>query len=492
MAGKFLQAAYQVLDREKKPLDADEIVRIATELKILKTVGKTPGHTMRARLSDEIRQHGANSKFQRSGPNRFTLRDWGRFPEYHAQPFRKGVPNEVVACLPGTIQDEFGANTFGLAPISDEFLDYLANPEHLTFLDRRTAETTSKYKQIVAYVWLETSDGLVLTYTRGKYSSAHPTLLLGKTSVGFGGHVLAEDALGTTDSFDAFYIEKAAYREVGEELKGILPVSLETVGVIWDDSSYEGQKHVGIVLRGRLPSALDVTFKSTELSINTVQLQQVAEVWNSYHSMEFWSQLLLREFGSEDQPESRATIVPNKRPRDVSTIALVGEIASGKSTLCSALEERCSYEVVSASDCLKEILNLSMDSEHRRLDFQEQALTFINSTGGPAELANKIFERTNESEGRRVIVDGLRQLTTLLELKKLIPGLVVIYIECPRDVAYSNYKSRWSGATILNFAAVREHPVEADLPNFRYQADAILHNADSIEKVVDELTLWLE
>lgn len=489
MSGQFLRAAYQVLHVDHRPLTAVQIVAIATEKHLLWTRGKTPANTMRARLSDDIRSSGGASLFQRIGPNRFGLREWD-FPEYHARPFQRGIPDEITVCLPGTIQEILGAGGVGLSRDSDRLLSYLKDKQNLFYLDRQTAETTTRYKQLIAYVWLETEDGLVLSYTRGKYSSAHRTLLLGRRSVGFGGHVLKQDAENLFAVHDGG-LEQAAMREIGEELRGLPITRVTPVGVIWDDSSFEGQKHIGVVMVGHLPHSSLMPNRPGELSINQLRLLTKAQLWDAYHAMEFWSQLLIREFASECRPNIISTIVPARRPRRLKYVAFVGEIANGKSSIAAALVRRCRFSVVSASAALRRILGVAEMPEENRLKFQALALDFINSDDGPKQLAAAIAADAEHSEGDLVIIDGIRQRTTLTALREFMPGLIVIYIDCPRDLAYKNYRSRLSDASVLQFAAVREHPVEADLPLFRFESDAILTNADTPEKTLDVLVNWL-
>lgn len=489
MSGRFLRIAFEILDSENRPLTAAQIVDIAAMRSILRTKGKTPANTMRARLSDDIRAQADKSLFQRIGPNRFGLREWD-FAEYHARPFQKSIPDEITVCVPGTIQEILGAGGVGYSPISDGLLLFLKRRQNLFFIDRQTAETTSKYKQLIAYVWLETEDGLVLTYTRGKYSSAHRTLLLGRRSVGFGGHVLQQDTESLFSEIDGG-LEQAAMREIAEELGGILPEAITPIGVIWDDSSFEGQKHIGVVMRGRLPHSTRIPNRSGELSINELRLLSKKELWNTFHAMEFWSQLLIKEMANEYRPLNISSIVPSRRPKRMGHIAFVGEIANGKTWLSSALTQAIGYRVVSASAVLRRILGVGDMPEEGRLKFQTIALRFIKSESGPDKLAEGIVSEINQLSGDVVIIDGIRQLTTLAALRKLIPDLIVIYIDCPRDLAYRNYCTRLPGASAIQFAAVREHQVEADLPLFRFESDAILNNADELEKSLTLLVKWL-
>lgn len=489
MSGRFVRAAFRVLDQEQKPLTPEQIVRIATDQGFLNSSGKTPVHTMRARLSDEIRRAGAGSEFLRTGSNRFGLRSWG-FTEHHARPFTRELPDETTVCVPGTIESPMELNGVGFSSDIERVLAVCRDRPRLSFIPRRTAEMTTRYRQLIAYAWLETSDGFVLSYTRGKYSSAHRTLLLGKRSVGFGGHVLAEDADGLFGADDGG-LEQAGLREIGEELGHAAPRELRPAGVIWDDTSSEGQKHIGVVMVGRLEHSSRVPVRSNELSINELRLLSREELWGHFHTMEFWSQLLIRQFADASRPTNISTVVPKRRPRDVKHIALVGEIANGKSQLGEGLVRKLGYRIVSASGSLRRLLGVGEFAESSRLEFQSQALRFINTADGPSRLAQEIAAEARHAGDGPVVIDGIRQLTTLGALRELLPNIVVVYVDCPRDLAFQNYRSRLEGVSALQFAAVREHAVESDLPLFRFESDAIICNADSFERSMDAFIRWL-
>lgn len=71
-------------------------------------------------------------------------------------------------------------------------------------------------------------------------------------------------------------------------------------------------------------------------------------------------------------------------------------------------------------------------------------------------------------------------------------SLVILYVDCPRDLAYHNYrKSSGRNASLHEFAKVREHPVELELPLLKYDADAFLYNADLESDAVEVLMQWL-
>lgn len=119
-------------------------------------------------------------------------------------------------------------------------------------LPRTQAELTEDYKQVIAYVLVRRGDDF-LAYRRGVYNRT-ADMLRGADCIGFGGHVSEDDhSLLSTD--DAGILEAAA-RELSEELK--LPAAdldrlkrrdgLRVAGIINDDSSSVGRRHLAVVL----------------------------------------------------------------------------------------------------------------------------------------------------------------------------------------------------------------------------------------------------
>ena len=127
---EFLTAAELILRRYQKPLEVNDIVAKALEENILKSKGKTPENTMRARLSEHIRTEGSNSLFIRVGRNKFALREGG-FQEYLAEPFTKKT-NEYVICIKQEKIDELG-RFFGYSSNYKPYLEIFKNPKNIVF-----------------------------------------------------------------------------------------------------------------------------------------------------------------------------------------------------------------------------------------------------------------------------------------------------------------------------------------------------------------------
>ncbi|MEO8288218.1 MAG: HTH domain-containing protein [Chloroflexota bacterium] len=83
-----IDAAEKVLHDEGRPMRPVEIADRMIQQGLWQTAGSTPGATIDARISVDIRDHGDTSRFQRTERGVFALRSWG-LNEYVAKPFRK-------------------------------------------------------------------------------------------------------------------------------------------------------------------------------------------------------------------------------------------------------------------------------------------------------------------------------------------------------------------------------------------------------------------
>lgn len=486
--GDFLTAAEQLLKEIGKPLSTHELARLCIEKKLLSSEGRTPPNTMRARLSEELRKHGATSNFQRVGKNRFALREW-KLKEYIAPQFTKDVSIENVVCLDSRNLIFKNNEINGIFSISESLKNVLFNRDNLTVFKRELAEKNTNYKQLIAYVMLKSKDGKILTYIRGKYSSAHKTLLRGRHSLGFGGHVLDEDIYDLFSIKDAGVIN-AAIREVSEELKGFQPLDCNIISVIHDSTSSEGYKHMAVVIESFLPENFNYSKYKKELSINGIQLQTPGELWSSFHLFEYWSQLIIKDRFIAYRPKHISTIYPSKPPKNSKTIILVGEIASGKTSILQTLSSKFGYHYISARQCLVEILNIPDFENRNRTEFQEKAQRLITDKNGPNILAKKIFDKV---ENKTIsLIDGIRNVSTIKELKSILGDCTIVYIDCPRDKALLNFTSRSKEENAsVAFVNAREHPTELELPLILEEADAILYNADSLDVTIEIFSNWL-
>jgi predicted NUDIX family phosphoesterase/dephospho-CoA kinase len=486
MPQTFLEIAEIILREANKPLKPDEIFQMAVKTGRLTSNGKTPAFSMKARISTEIRKNGFNSKFMRFSPNRFALREFG-LKEHISQPFKKNIPKEIITCISQDKLDPI-KNNFGFFTELDDLLNILSNESNFSFIDRKDAEKNTDYKQLISYVLLTNSNQEILTYKRGSYSNAH-SMIKGSTCLGFGGHVQDLDNIklfskGFGGVFDT------AEREVSEELKGIIPKELEIIGYINDESSPEGVKHLGVVLKGTIPEDFNIKLVGKELSVNGLTFMTVLQLWEHFYEFEFWSHLIIRKFYSSSLTINPVVIKPPRFNILSNVIVFVGEIASGKTIICEILSQKLSFNHISTRKCVAKLIGLEDFGIKDRTDFQKKAEVFINKREGPYLLADEIQKNIKKSE-KISVIDGIRHLETLKELKKLHPNLIVIYIESTRDDSFRNYCTRSKGkANIHQFREVRHHPVEEEIQQIKYEADAYIFNGGNEEQLFDAFINW--
>lgn len=481
----FIEIAELILKETKRPLKSDEIVLYASNNGLLVSKGKTPAFSMKARISTDIRENGFDSKFMRVGPNRYALREFG-LKEHLSLPFKKKIPDETITCLE---QNKLGkiSGYFGISTNTSLLKSILANT-NLSFIKRIEAESNNNFKQLISYVLLSNNKSEILTYKRGAYSNA-ADMLKGSTCLGFGGHVQEMDTLNI---FSKGYagVYDTAEREVFEELKGVLPTTLEIIGYINDDSSPEGVKHLGIVLKGCIPDSFNIKEIGKELSVNGLKFMTANELWDHFYDFEFWSQLLIRKLFKSSLLNNPVVIKPTKFNLLSNVLVFVGEIASGKTILCEILSQRLGFHHISTRKCVAKLIEMKDFGIENRFEFQKKAELFIKKKNGPKLLAAEIKKLIDQNDGINII-DGIRHLDTLKELKKFYPELTVFYVDSTRDDAFRNYIIRSVGnSDLAQFREVRIHPVEKEIQMIKYEADAYIFNGGNKNQLFDAFIKW--
>jgi predicted NUDIX family phosphoesterase len=123
---------------------------------------------------------------------------------------------------------------------------------HPRWLAKAEAELDPTHKQIIPYLVVQFARAgwrFVLTYRRGPVGSERR--LTGLSSLGVGGHVEPEDGPDIEGGSVRGVIERAARRELAEELgvaRGKADAwPLEWVGLVNDESTSVGRVHLGLV-----------------------------------------------------------------------------------------------------------------------------------------------------------------------------------------------------------------------------------------------------
>jgi predicted NUDIX family phosphoesterase len=289
LIGIFLDSAYKVLARERRPLSVQEITEIALQEHFLSTDGATPWQTMKAKLSVDILQHRERSLFMRSDKAKFALREWSHaYKEHIADRYQKALFDEDIVVFPS---ESLRTYVPSVGVYSGSF-DHDALLSECFPMRRREAEEDISVIQLVS-VFLVRYDGRLLTYKRTK--RLPESRLHGYYSVAFGGHLNPDDVLHLFNIFDASQAHAWLVRELHEELrigKGHLG-EIAYRGLLYDDSREVSKQHLGLVY--------DVNLKSEQYTIGErgflmdSKFETIDEICARIDQFENWSVMLVRE-----------------------------------------------------------------------------------------------------------------------------------------------------------------------------------------------------
>ena len=489
MKSEFLIVAKKLMETERRPMSPKELIDLGQTRQLFsdKIAGQTPPQTMKAKLSVHIRRFGERSLFVRTAPGRFYLRHLldGPCEPFEAKPIVPPESTERVLVYKTAELDRLttwqGLKT-SWKSVSRRIFSQLAAHARPRF----DVEEDSDYTQILTYV-LVTKGDAVLTYRRGTYNRTEQ-YLRGSFCTGFGGHVIETD-------FDLFHmgtegILESAARELMEELR--LPrldverlrrhQGLEIIGIINDDSSGVGRRHLAYVVNYAVST--DSYWGSPERGEKAItQLRWVSgsdtaplSLWN----FEYWSQLCLRKLRPQlvrARPAYR--LVRHRRLRPPHIICVIGPVGSGKTIATDVLKNDFGYREVNSGRVLAGILNVPPVPQTPRPEFQERAWQFISKATGPSELGCRIAKVASQIKSDRIVIDGIRQRRTLESLQTMCGDrkIGIVFVQTPADLAFKFFVDRMSqGATMSDFLAARDAPVEQEVDSLISKADAVLYN----------------
>ena len=499
-----LRSEFRVVARElflkyHEPMSARRLTDLGLDERLFsdRLAGRTPWQTMKAKLSVHIRRRGEASVFVRTAPGEFYLRSLleGASPWYEAPPLRAPDAREQVAVVPVTVLDDVGRFQ-GIRSDFQRHFDALLRSGHVTTVDRLDAERREDVKQVLTYILVRRGDR-VLAFKRGVFNRVEE-MLRGARCIGFGGHVRSTDV--NLFSGDEAGVRESALREMAEELETARSGSaellsrFEVVGLLNDDSSAVGRRHLAVVLSCDVSDLQEWSKpRRGEKSITQLGWIDPTDKQPPLHEFEYWSQLCLRTYFGDAVATSPDFVVRRRsKLRVPNVLCVTGEIGSGKSEAARVIASEFGYEMINSGEILAELLGLPPVPDTPREEFHEAAWQFILHRRGPGRLARAISDHVAEAPGPSVI-DGLRQLRTFEELRVHLGSSVgLVFVHTPPDVAYDLYCSREAKDLVppLDFFALRDSPVEREVRDFIGLADAVVYNwagRDSYHDVVRRL-----
>jgi predicted NUDIX family phosphoesterase len=513
-----------VLRAANSPLRAREIVERGIERGLFgdHILGLTPEKSMQARLSLDIKHLRECSRFMRVARGRFVLRTrvakadraaqeteghLNSITEYIAETRKLKMPSEKVLCTP----ERHYAPILTFQGIDGDFDAVLPRLfKDILYVDREQAEERNDVKQFITYVVVQCGHRL-LSFRRSFISRA-AEFLRGAKCLGFGGHVSAAD----NDIFSSadYGLETCARRELSEELalrygaeqemtrfyastSLFRGAPLECLGVLNDDSSEVGRRHLAVVYRAWITDwKIGQLLEKGESSVNTLNWIDLTKNRIDITEYEYWSQLCLRRFFSSNVvSEPVIKHISLRMTQRARTLVVAGRVGSGKSEVSRFLARRLNADVVNSGVELQHLMGAPPIHEIGREEFQRRAEQFIRSPNGPERLAHRIAAAVVAASAERVVVDGVRQPETYDALSAQLEGLTaLLYVHTPPDIAYEMYRLRESPGTLdvtyRDFLKVFDAPVEADLTTLGRSAQTYIYNflgIDALRRLLDRL-----
>jgi predicted NUDIX family phosphoesterase len=293
--GSFLDAAYTVLTLAGRPLTANELVDRASSLGLLHTTGRTPERTMAARLSENLHQEGARSKFMRTMPAVYALREWeNRILEYRHPAKTISQFDEDVLVFPADSLSQYIDRPGSLT----RSVDWESLVREIRVMRRSEAEQTFSVIQLVSFFVVE-SGSKFFTYMRG--ARLPESRLHGEFSIGIGGHLGPEDQAPLFNFLDPRHGEALMLRELFEELE-IHWSNIETIsfaGALYDNSRPVSRQHLALVYT--------VTTNTTAIRIaepgflHRGRFETIGEVLDHVDDFENWSQIVINFIRAGEQ-----------------------------------------------------------------------------------------------------------------------------------------------------------------------------------------------
>lgn len=189
----------------------------------------------------------------------------------------------------------------GLNPLSlEEFI--AAAQSSLIIGERDALEVDEAFRQLLPYVVL-TQVGpddktRFFVYQRGK--GVGEGRLLGKVSIGLGGHIDLADVVHEQSIIDlTATIGSAMSRELQEEVEFSNPtaetpadsdMNIFSVGTLIDNTDTVGRVHVGLVLNAQMGEG--VVAKCTEEELTTLSMMTPQELLDSGLPLENWTRII--------------------------------------------------------------------------------------------------------------------------------------------------------------------------------------------------------
>jgi len=196
--------------------------------------------------------------------------------------------HEEVLVFQDHILDDLGRPK-GFDPLrTNDYLNLILEFGNVHFMRRDHAEENPKFRQLIPYCLLNYEDKL-LSYERTKKGGEKR--LHSRRSLGIGGHINPIDLDGEIPKYIDVY-QRALQRELDEEIIIEDSFTIDTIGVICNDSTEVEKVHFGIV---HVINITSMNVHPNDPTVADFKFETFTNLITQRENYEGWSQLIIDE-----------------------------------------------------------------------------------------------------------------------------------------------------------------------------------------------------
>ncbi|HXD31597.1 MAG TPA: AAA family ATPase [Pyrinomonadaceae bacterium] len=171
-------------------------------------------------------------------------------------------------------------------------------------------------------------------------------------------------------------------------------------------------------------------------------------------------------------------------------IAVCGQIGSGKSSIIRELSKSYAWDTVSFGAYIKS----QIAADHpTRTDYQTLG-EMLFATRGPKGLLEDAIKFSNPSSDS-LLIDGVRHVSILSELRKIYNDPIVIFLEVVDRVRYERFTGRDKTEPTMSYAKFLDmcrHPIEQGIVAISEIADIVIDANRDFAAVLAEIIAQLD
>ena len=282
-----LEAVEFVLRQADRSMHSREIAEMIIAHSLAKLTGRTPWKTVNARISEDILEFGAQSKFMRTSHGLFALREWEFAAEFEVKRRRLNPIDEDIRVVSANVMRDIESKIAN-GTLLDVPFEVLV--EQSFAMGRREAELTDEVVQLIP-TFVVRKQRRLLTYTRTK--RLPEARLHNVRSMSFGGHMQADDDMPLFRG-ESIYRD-SVLRELREELSFSRQPKPVYVGLLHLHGNLFERQHAGLIFD--VPVAQAVKIESLEPGMHAdVKFTDLEDLKTYSPRLDSWSRLLVGVF----------------------------------------------------------------------------------------------------------------------------------------------------------------------------------------------------